>query len=278
VGVQEEMEMPPTLRMLVDYNDEIGESAIEIKSYTDPIIQLFNCFEIYSDWLKRNGYDKMKFEEYEVEYDKFRLKYDSDARYYLELLDDKVAALRGDTIISFYTPYKEMLRRATGYTYHKNRNPFDELIAKRNDPGFKEVNDKFTEFVEDYYSKGNFMLLPHREMNADRYRCSQDRIDKSLYECFPGGKLAKYFGLNDEMQLESLQEWIKEQNLQIMFEDGVIERDKIIPFNPENPYVDYSQMTDDELNEFLDKTMWFIKSRGTFNNGCNASHCSYCAF
>ena len=262
MGVPKGMNIPLTVRMLVDYTDESGGSVMSLKSDIDPITRLFNYFEIYFDWEKRNGYDKLKFEEYEAEFDKLRLRYDGDARYYYDLLDDPVAALRGDTVISFYTPYKEMLKRVTGFTFHKCNNPFDELIAKRNEPGFKEVNERFLGFAKIYHSKGNFMLLPHREMNVARYQCSQDRIDKSLYECFPGGELAKFFGINDEMQLESLQEWVEEQSLQIMFEAGVIERDKLIPFNPGNPYVDYFHMTDEELNEFLDKAVWFINERG----------------
>jgi len=154
-----------------------------------------------------------------------------------------------------------MLKLVTGEVLHKCNNPFDELIAKRNDPGFKEVNDAFIEFVENCCSQGNFILLPHCEMNADRYRCSQDRIDKSLYECFPGGNLAKYFGINPEEQMETLVEWIKSQNLEFMFENGKIERNNIIPFNKNNPYVTYEGMTKEELLEFIDNAVAFIAYR-----------------
>ena len=154
-----------------------------------------------------------------------------------------------------------MLKLVTGEVLHKCNNPFDELIAKRNDPGFKETNDIFIEFAEHSCCQGNYMLLPHRDMNADRYRCSQDRIDKSLFECFPGGKLAKYFGNIPEEQMENLVEWIKSQKLDYMFENGITERDKIIPFNKNNPYVPYEIMTKEELREFIDSAVAFIAYR-----------------
>jgi len=243
------------------YNADEPKGEFVLLQSTDPIIRLFNCYQIWFDWVKKHGYDKMKFWEYEDAYNEFRLRYDGDARYYYSVLNDPVAALHGDTVTSFYTPYKTMLKLVTGEVLHKCNNPFDELIAKRNDPGFKEVNDAFIEFVENCCSKGNFMLLPHRDMNADRYRCSQDRIDKSLYECFPGGKLAKYFGTSPEEQMENLVEWIKSQNLEFMFENGKIERESIIPFNKSNPYVTYENMTKDELQEFIDNAVAFIAYR-----------------
>ena len=249
-----------TKAMLGDYMNEPNRGFTpEITD--DPITNVFNDFKIWFDWVKQNGYENVPFEEYENEYDKFRLKYDADARYYNQALNDPIAALRGDTVTSFYTVYKEMLRRITGVTYNKSDNPFDELIDKRNEQGFKEVNDIFTEFAELNHTGGNFMLLPHREMNVDRYRCSQDRIDKSLYECFPGGKLAKYFGISEEMQLENLIEWIRSQNLEMMFVDSKVNRDNIIPLNKNNPFVTYKKMTVDELSEFLDSAVELIKKR-----------------
>ena len=179
------------------------------------------------------------------------------------VLGDPIAALRADTITSFYTPYKMMLKHTTGKEYHKRNEPFDELIAKRKDPGFKEANDIFAEFIEFYNSPGNFMLLPHRDMNPMRYRRSQDRIDKSLYECFPGGELARFFGINADIQLEKLEEWVKSQQLELMFEDGCIERDRIIPLNKSNPYVTYEKMTKDELIEFIDASVKITKKRAS---------------
>ncbi|MDR2572358.1 MAG: hypothetical protein LBD23_18960 [Oscillospiraceae bacterium] len=250
-----------TEQMLADYEKETDGEFIVIET-SDPLIRIFNDNQIWFHWLSSNGYDKLKFYEYAGEYDKFRIKYDGDARYYNEFLGDSVAALRGDTIFSIYTPYKEMLKRSTGFEYHKCNNPFAELIAKRDESGYKEVNDFFYELAGIYSAPGNYMLLPHREMNAARYRCSQDRPDKSLYECFPSGNLAGYFGLDEETQQKNVAEWIRSQHLHYMFENNDIERNKIIPINKNNQYARFESMTDDELREYINYAVEFIKSRG----------------
>jgi hypothetical protein len=226
----------------------------------DPLINLFNYCK--TDFYYEFGNIKeMTQEERNAVFDEYRLKYDGDSHYYNELLGDPQEALKGDTITSFYTPYKEMIKRKTGRAYHRKRNPFDELIAKRNDEGFKEVNDKFSEFASLNHTPGNYMLLPSREMNCSRYQSSEDRIDKSLYECFPGGALAKYFGEGEEEQLKNLTKWVKEQKLTSLFENGEIAREKIIPFNPQHPFATYSEMTDEEMYEFLDKAVALMKLR-----------------
>lgn len=51
---------------------------------------------------------------------KLRLQYDNDARYYYEQLGlDEEEALKGDTIISFFTPYKRLLQVETGWDVSK---------------------------------------------------------------------------------------------------------------------------------------------------------------
>lgn len=190
-----------------------------------------------------------------------RIKFDGDSYYLYKRYNDSKVALRGDTMISFWTIYKQALKITTGETYYKSSNPFDDLIAKRNELGYKEVNDKFMKFAEMYHTPGNFILLPppcpDGRMNSNRYICSEDRIDKSLLECFNGGVLSKYFG-NDN---EKLREWVKEQGLDSVFEKGIIEKDKVIPFNLKNPYVCYSNMNEDEINEFLKNVEKLIKYR-----------------
>jgi len=42
-----------------------------------------------------------------------------------------------NTMISFWTIYKYALKIATGESYNKSSNPFDDLIVKRNGPGYK---------------------------------------------------------------------------------------------------------------------------------------------
>lgn len=210
----------------------------------DPLINLFISYMVYNECS-----------------DRLRLQHDGDARYYNSILGDPQEAMKADTITSFYTPYKEMLHRATGHLHHKYLNPFDKLIARRNDKGYKDVNDKFAEFAELYQTAGNYMLLPSRAMNSERYKHSEDKIDKSLYECFPGGELAHFFGNNGEEIMNNLAKWVREQKLEMMFEGGEIKRNKIIPFNKENPYVTYKNMTNAELDEFIANAVDLIKRR-----------------
>jgi hypothetical protein len=259
--------------MLTDYANE-PERGFAPEASNDPMVNIFNYFKIGPDWKRQMNLENSRYDEFAAEYDKHRLKYDGDARFYDSLLNDPDAALRGDTVTSLFTPYKEMLKRATGLAYHKTSNPFDELIRKRNEPGYKEVNDRFAELAELYHTPGNFMLLPHRGMNNARYTASQDRIDKSLFECFPGGELAGFFGNNDNEQRKNLVEWVKSQNLAMMFEDGIIERDRIIPLNKNNPFTAYQDMSDDELSEFIDNAVRLIKQRNNAESsrGCRESN------
>ena len=60
---------------------------------------------------------------------KLRLQYDNDARYYYEQLGlDEEEALKGDTIISFFTPYKRLLQVETGWDVSKTVKSLRALI------------------------------------------------------------------------------------------------------------------------------------------------------
>jgi hypothetical protein len=60
---------------------------------------------------------------------------------------------------------------------------------------------------------------------------------------------------------------VRGQKLELMFEDGIIERERIVKFNKGNPFIAYQDMTDDELNEFIDNVVWFIKQRNEYVDG-----------
>ena len=108
---------------------------------------------------------------------KLRLQYDNDARYYYEQLGlDEEEALKGDTIISFFTPYKRLLQVETGWDVSKTVKSLRALINETlatwdNDYTEKilAVNKRVKGFGEVCYTKGNFMLLPDKNMNIERY-------------------------------------------------------------------------------------------------------------
>jgi len=92
-------------------------------------------------------------------------------------------------------------------------------------------------------------------------KTTETTAGKSLFECFSGGKLAEFFGVNDDMQLENLTEWVKEQLFEVMFNKAEIKKEKILAINEKNPFIRYQKMTDEELDEFLNKAVYLIKTR-----------------
>lgn len=197
---------------------------------------------------------------------KLRLQYDNDARYYYEQLGlDEEEALKGDTIISFFTPYKRLLQVETGWDVSKTVKSLRALINETlatwdNDYTEKilAVNKRVEGFGEVCYTKGNFMLLPDKNMNIERYPVSEDRIDVTLYECFEGGALAKYFEKGDE----GLREWVKREHLELLFNRRVIKRENIKWFQgDEQHHKRISEMNSTELYEYLDRATIFIQYR-----------------
>ena len=51
------------------------------------------------------------------------------------------------------------------------------------------------------------MLLPYRGMNSKRYGICEDRIDITIFECFPDGEMSNFFKSYD-----SFEEWINDEN------------------------------------------------------------------
>ncbi len=47
-----------------------------------------------------------------------------------------------------------------------------------------KVNQRIEGFSKVCYLKGNYILLPCRGMNNQRYSVAKERIDLTLYECF----------------------------------------------------------------------------------------------
>lgn len=119
----------------------------------------------------------------------------------------------------------------------------------------RRVNRHINQFAKVYYTKGNFMLLPNRQMNNERYILYEDRIDSTLYECFKGGTLYKYFGSDNKVI-----DWINEENLSLMFYDEMIAKDKVRWFVG-NGHKNISEMSSDEVYQYLTNSTKFIKER-----------------
>lgn len=231
-------------QMFADYAREGGERLVSID---DSVVNILNYL--------KTGMDV----EYRYSSGNFRLKYDGDARYFKNYcgLDDE-NALRGDTMISFWTPYQTALN-ATGkvpYRYAKSHENINKLIA--NARAYQGTNQKFMGLAELYHSPGNLLYLPNRGMNPARFQCSEDRIDKSLYECFSGGSLSKFFENNDQKVVE----WIRRERLDFLFKNGNIKREMIRPLNGVNIGENYFTMAKNgSLDTYIRNVVALIEYR-----------------
>lgn len=227
---------------------------------------VIKILEDYLEWEKlkqQKNYDRLS----QKQKDEFRLEYDNDAKYYYEIQGlTKKEALCADTIISFWTPYSRLLKVEADWTAYKTSKSLERLInqikTNRNNDyteKIRRVNSNIKEFAKICYTKGNYMLLLERQMNNQRYRITEDRIDLTLYECFEKGVLAKFF--DNESKLNN---WIDKQALKTVFINGDICREKINWFINEDKPKWISEMKADEIYEYLKNAILLIKERNKY--------------
>lgn len=224
---------------------------------------------ILEDYLKLEkikqdkNYDSLS----QSEKDEFRLLNDNDAKYYYEECHmEKENALKGDIIISFWTPYCRLLKLEANWTVSRNAKTIGTLEAllkqikatweNNYTDKIRTINKNLEEFAKVYYSKGNYMLLPTRKMNPQRYRIAEDRIDITLYECFDKGTLAKFF--NTDKDLNS---WISKEKLEKMFENKKVSKENIKWLTKESKPKWISEMSADEIYEYINNSILLIKER-----------------
>ncbi len=190
-----------------------------------------------------------------------RLEYDNDARYYLEKGYSREEALNADTIISFWTIYKTLLEKQTGWKAFKTTKSLESLLnqihsKRENDYTDKivQLNKNLEDFANVIYTKGNYMLLPKRAMNNVRYQEYEDRIDLTLYHSFSGSKLSTYFETDKD-----LKEWIIKEKLDVLFIDSDIKKDKLLWLVDNKKRI--SEMTVEEIYTYIDSSKFFIEKR-----------------
>lgn len=193
--------------------------------------------------------------------DDLRLEYDNDARYYLDKGYSKEEALHADTIISFWTIYKTLLEKQTGWKTYKTTKSLKRLLKQihskqKNDYTAKivQLNEKIEDFAKVIYNEGNYMLLPKRIINSERFQKFEDRVDLTLYHSFSGGELSSYFETD-----EHLKEWIRREELHILFIDGDIEKDKLLWLVDNKKKI--TDMTVEEIYTYIDSSKSFIEKR-----------------
>lgn len=227
----------------------------------DYVSEILKGYLAWEKLKQQVGYEKLSWEER----DNLRLENDNDARYYFrEVGLEKAEALKADTVISFWTPYCRLLELEANWKSVKNVKGLESLLMKihatwSNDytPKIKAVNKKIESFAKIYHTKGNYMLLPERKMNIQRYGIAQDRIDLTLYECFDKGALAKCFKTDDDLYA-----WIRREKLDGMFFDKELSKEKIKWLISEERKPKWiSEMNTCEIYEYIKNATLLIEDR-----------------
>lgn len=216
----------------------------------------------YLSWEKvkeEKNYNNLSFDEK----NNLRLENDKDAKFYYEVMKlTKEKSLFADTIISFWSIYKRLLYLEANWKSYKNVESLKALIKKiesneQDDCSRKirALNEKIDGFANLIYTKGNFMLLPNRRMNSKRYEICEDRIDITIFECFPDGKMSNFF-----KPCNSFEEWINDEKLNFLFLDNNINKENINWFIKDtNKKI--SEMSRDEVYEYIKKATLLIRRR-----------------
>lgn len=232
------------------------------------VIQILDNYLVWEEIKTEKRYNQLSSKEKS----ELRLSYDNDAKYYRSQINKDTGvkytneeALFADTIISFWTPYKRLLKLEAEWSVYKTAKSLRALLwqIKSNketaySEKIKEVNLKVNAFAKLCYTPGNFMILPNRQMNNQRYQITNDRIDMTLYECFGKDALSEFFKTEKD-----LKDWIIVQNLSRVFIGGHICKEKINWFVREDNHKLISEMNADEIYEYLDNAISFIEDRNT---------------
>lgn len=184
--------------------------------------------------------------------------------------------LRADTLMSAWTPIKwvaDFLNKDKGKKFYKrikgSDNPLAdlELLAERGDeflPADNELVRLLNEFLVLAELRCNFILLPDRRMNCDRYRTIidgerkwlLDSVPATLYYIFDSNSLGRYFS---EITPE---EWIKRENLDMGFIGGKIDQEHIVHISPEKLPSEPKWLTDEkDIMEALRYMICFLNER-----------------
>ena len=193
---------------------------------------------------------------------------DGDA-FYFKMNGNKNGNLNADVAFSFWTPYSCLMKdlpncRKNNKMYSKNYKHISAMIDLKDYPYVKEINCLFEGLAQDYFSRGNLLLLPNRKMNNERYRLFEDRMDAFLAWCFEDG-LREFFCNENE-----LIGWIIDEKLACMFKDEKIKRENIkqlvkgVEINKK-----ITELDDQQIKEYVENAKIIIGIRNTEFNKKN---------
>lgn len=165
-----------------------------------------------------------------------RYKFDADAVYFYNcdasikaVADEAIRrayAERGDIMTSIWAPVTYYLKLNSNRIISKCDVNIDRILdSLEKNIRTKEIFGLIGYLTENYVSRGNLLLLPDsvnennkKNLNPDKFRLSEDKIDQFLYVCLDG-VLIKYFNA----ELDNVVKWILSEHLECMFSDQFFE-------------------------------------------------------
>lgn len=169
-------------------------------------------------WIKNNNRNHSE---------KWRLENDLDCLY--------LGDLRADTIVSMYSIFSRVARCINGNNIciNKTNELLSKMSSKNNLNQVLPPEDSLVKSLQELAFLAelecNYMLLPNRQMQKRGFYYA-DEMPPTLYQCFDSGKFACFFNSFDE-----LEQWVCEQRLKILFINGEIKKENIIPITKEFP-------------------------------------------
>lgn len=186
--------------------------------------------------------------------------------------------LRADTLMSAWTLVKwvaDFFNKENGMKFYKKAKDKEDkyyyirLLAEDRDkylPPEHFLTMLLNDFLELAEQRCNYILLPDRRMNPERYKLSAngenlwlfDEVPATLFHIFQPDTLGKYF--NGDITAE---EWIKREHLEMGFYKRKISQDNVIPFMIEGLLPqDAKWMTEEyEIKQTLEYMIRFLRCR-----------------
>ncbi len=223
------------------------------------------------------------------DYDAWRRENDLDCLYF-------DGDMRADTLMSAWTPIKwvaENFNKEFGKEFFKPNiyNDFStedlRLLADETERYLSSNNDLVQElnlFLGKAEERCNYILLPDRRMNTERFSLEvdgkriwlYDMVPATLYYIFDKNALGKYFVSctalvenemvgsypRQEVDMDLVKSWIKREHLEMGFKDYKIDRKNIIPLIPGLAPLETRKLTErDEIKAALRYMYNFLCNR-----------------
>lgn len=191
--------------------------------------------------------------------------------------------LRADTLMSAWTPVKwvaDRINKEKGIRFYKNSKYGDDpnrdikILAEDGEkylPPDHKLVKLLNAFLELAELKCNYILLPDRKMNCDRYKdyingkavWLYDEVPATLSHIFDKNSLGRYFiGADGEVDNERVTEWVLREHLEMGFTDKEIRAESVRPLiSGLDPYEAKWLEDEDEIVQALEYMIGFLRTR-----------------